>query len=513
MTALAVVPLPQSVTETGESWRLDSDVTITATGPDGLVAPVAELLETYLRGPGVNVRRTSQTGASGIRIVLTHNGSGDESYRLTTGSAGCVIAAGSPAGVGHGIQTLRQLLPAAWLDAAAPRGTAEVPGVVIEDAPAYEWRGALLDPARHIIPVEHVRRFIDAMALHRLNRLHFHLTDDQGWRLPVPSRPRLTGIGARRAQSQRSLDESDLDGTPHAGAYTRAELTDLVACAEARGIVIIPEIDLPGHTTAALAAYPELGNTDVSGPHGVSCVWGVHDTVLNLDPATQGFCEDVLAETLAIFPSPWIHIGGDECPTTEWERSAAARARCRAFGIEGVEWAQAFVTTRLTDGLRERGRRAVVWDEAADDDLARDVIVMAWRHRRFGLGAAARGQDVVMTPCDATYFDWDQSDAAGEPPAQPGVTTLATAYGYAPRSAEAPREVRERIIGAQGALWGEYLPTTERLDDMAFPRLSALAERAWREQPTTNADFTHRARVQLERLAVLGIRGRTLPGA
>jgi hexosaminidase len=513
----AVVPLPTTMEVTGGCYELDAQTTISC---DPGAADCARLLRDYLDVTGLPLAvRTAATSAGiTLRLAAGDRRRGAEGYELSATSDGVRISALSTAGLLHGIQTLRQLLPPQVFGTAAQPGlTWRIPCVEISDSPRFGWRGSLLDVGRWCLPMDYLYRYVETLAVHKMNRFHLHLTEDQGWRFEVTQHPRLTEIGAWRRESQRGQHRDPrFDGIPHGGFYTQEGLRALVAFAGRRGVEVIPEVDLPGHVTAAVAAYPELGNGP--GPLAVAREWGVHSSVLNIEETTLDFVENVLGEVIDVFPSPWVHIGGDECPTSEWAASPAVGARMRDLGLDGVEQIQPWFTNRMTGFLRGLGRTAVVWDEAVADDLDENTIVMAWRSERHGLAAAARGFQVVMSPQERTYFDWHQTDDPGEPVAQPGVTTLQQVYEYDPSPARLAADVRRHIIGAQGQLWTEYLPTPQRVDDMAYPRLCALAERAWSSADTdysTYSDFADRLATHAQRLSSAGVAlrlGRTRRG-
>ena len=355
-------------------------------------------------------------GAIVLSLDAGRNGLGTEGYQLTVGAEGVRLRAAAPAGLFYGLQTFRQLLPPE-IYRAAPAGVSRwvAGGVEIEDAPRFAWRGAMLDVGRHFMPLSFAERFVDLLAAHKFNVLHLHLTEDQGWRFPSQRYPRLTEVGSWRSATMRGFKgQCGSDGTPHGGYYRIEDLRELVQYAAARFVTIVPEIDLPGHTRAAIAAYPELGNTDEELP--VSTHWGIDTHVLNMEPQTVDFCRDVLGEVMDVFPSKFIHIGGDECPREEWENSQAAKARAAELGLqEGVAGLPAWFTGQMNEHLTGRGRRLIGWDEIIEGGLPPGAAVMAWRNEEAGFEAAAAGHDVVMAPKNVTYFDYDQSDAPDEP--------------------------------------------------------------------------------------------------
>ena len=497
----AIVPLPSKLEVTGGSYELTAETTIAC---DPGAADCAHLLRDYLDVTGLPLVLRTGPGTGGItlRLIPGEHGLGKEGYQLSVTVDGVHISAPSTHGLRHGIQTLRQLLPGQVFGTAPQPGLAwRVPCVEISDSPRFGWRGSLLDVGRWYLPMDYLYRYVETLAVHKLNRFHLHLTEDQGWRFEVQRYPRLTAVGAWRRESQRGpRQDPRYDGTPHGGFYTQQELRDLVAFAGRRGIEVVPEIDMPGHVTAAIAAYPELGNA--SEPLAVAREWGIHPTVLNIEEPTLAFVENVIDELIDVFPSPWVHIGGDECPTTEWQASRAVLERVRRLGLADVRAIQPWFTNRISAHLRSSGRTAIVWDEAVADDLDESTVVMAWRSERHGIDAAARGYRVIMSPQERTYFDWSQSDAPGQPVAQPGLTTLQQVFGYDPSP---DRADGANILGTQGQLWTEFLPTPQRVDDMAYPRICALAERAWSAMDTDYADFADRLAAHALRLTAAGV--------
>ncbi|WP_328302831.1 beta-N-acetylhexosaminidase [Streptomyces sp. NBC_00435] len=431
---------------------------------------------------------------------------GAEGYALTVRPDRVLLRAAHPEGLLRGVQTLRQLLPPEALatggaQARTPTPDWSLPCVQITDRPRFAWRGAMLDVARHFQPVAYVRRFVDLLALHKLNVLHLHLTDDQGWRMPVAAYPRLTEIGGRRRESAG-------DGVPHEGAYTRAELTGLVAYAARRGVSVVPEIEMPGHARAALAAYPELGNRP-----GVRLEpwtrWGICENVFGVHDAVLDFCRGVLDEVADVFPGPYVHLGGDECPGAEWERSPAARARIAAEGLAGPGALHGWFMDAVATHLAGLGRRPLGWTRTGTE-LPAPFTAMAWLDAEHGRAAALRGHDVIMAPYRSTYLDYPQSADPGEPRGQDGVLDLRGVYDNEPAPAHWEPEAARRVLGTQAQLWTEYARTPAELDYLAFPRLCALAETAWSAQRDW-PDFHRRQGHHQTRLAAFGVRGRSLP--
>ncbi|MFD5745998.1 beta-N-acetylhexosaminidase [Streptomyces sp. NPDC127033] len=478
---------------------------------------------------------------------------GPEGYRLTVGADGVRLDGGSAAGVFWAAQTLRQLLgPDAFR--AAPLGSHwSVPMTVIEDAPRFAWRGLMLDVARHFTPKDDILRWLDLLAAHKLNVFHFHLTDDQGWRVEIRSHPRLTEAGAWRARTKWGHRASEMwEEKPHGGYYTQDDIREIVAYAAARHITVVPEIEIPGHSQAAIAAYPELGNTDVIDTTSLAVwdTWGVNDNVLAPTDNTLRFYEDVFTEILALFPavtSPFIHIGGDECPKDQWKASPAAQTRIRELGLAGEDELQSWFIRHFDRWLAARGRRLIGWDEileggslsgaAADDDdgdgasgdgaggdgasqdrgaggagaggLTPGAAVSSWRGYAGGIAAARAGHDVVMCPEQHVYLDHRQAPGDDEPMPIGYVRTLEDVYRFEPVPPELTEEEAAHVLGTQANVWTEVMQDRSRVDYQAFPRLAAFAEVAWSALPAPGerdfADFEQRMAEHYRRLDALGV--------
>jgi hexosaminidase len=440
---------------------------------------------------------TSDPAGEAVRTVVDNLPEAE--YRIDVTPDGARLSAGSDQALGHAEQTYAQLLDAAVpAPAGAGTGAVAVPAVRIADAPRFAWRGLMLDVARHFLPTEFVLRIIDALQLHRLNVLHLHLTDDQGWRVQIDAYPRLTEVGARRPQTMvgrmaPDQTEFEYDGVPHGGSYTKDDLRHIVRYAAARGVTVVPEIDLPGHLQAAIAAYPELGNHP-DRQVGVRQVWGVSPDVLNVSDATVEFVRTVLREVLEIFPGPYIHLGGDECPTDQWRESPAARQRQTELGLTDAGQLQGWFTAQVATVLAADGRRLVGWDELLETGCPAEAVIMAWRGTGRGVTAARAGHDVVMTPNEAVYFDHYQGDPRTEPLAIGGLTRLETVYDFEVVPAGLSRAEEARIIGTQCQVWTEYLAGPDQVGYMLFPRLCAFAERAWGSPRTPYGEFLDRLR-------------------
>lgn len=496
---LTLVPRPRKVSPRPGPLVLGQDTSVRALpGAEG----AADLLRALI-GPATGL--PLPPSADG-RVVLALDpqlgGLGDEGYGLTVGPQALLLRAARPDGLLRGVQTIRQLLPPEALSGGVRRASWELPCVEISDVPMYPWRGAMLDVARHFQPVSYLRRYVDLMALHKLNVLHLHLTDDQGWRMPVDAFPRLTSVGGARAQSLS-------DGLPHSGAYTKDELRDLVRHARERGVTVVPEIEMPGHVRAALAAYPHLGNRP-DRQLDVWTRWGVCDTVLGVHEEVFDFCRTVLEEVMDVFPSPYIHIGGEECPTGEWESSPAALDRAAAEGLDGPGALHGWFMGRIGSFLVEHGRRPTGWAETGGE-LPPEFTVMTWRDPAHARTAARRGHQVVTAHHRATYLDYAQSTDPDEPPAQPGgPVPLHAVHANEPVPHDWEPEEASRVLGTQAQLWTEYVTTPDRIEYLTYPRLCALADRAWSGGRSDWAGFVERLREHTARLDALGVRYRPL---
>ena len=435
----------------------------------------------------------------------------EEEYQLVVAPTS-FIDAGSGAGLAYALTTLRQLGPAQlWSTARAPLDSFDLPCAIVQDRPAFGWRGLHLDVARHFFGVDVVCRLIDQLALHRMNRLHLHLNDDQGWRVEIPGWPRLTSVGATRASSPIGHDDEGIDDhVAHGGFFRASDLEAIRAHAEKRFVQIVPEIDLPGHAQAVLAAYPELGNGGAT--REVWTRWGISDHVLNVSKEALDFAEEAVLFVGDLFPESPVHIGGDECPTTEWENSEDAALVMAEHGFGDVRQLQGLFTRRMARALQERGHEVIAWDEVLDADVPPGTVIAAWRSTDKAVEAAERGLDVIVAPMQYLYFDWLSSDGPDEPVAltrPPHATTWERVYGFAvvPEALAAP--LTPHIRGAQAQLWTEYIATRDHLDYMAFPRLCALSEVVW-GTTTSLEEFRPRLRDHLERLRAMGVRFRPL---
>ncbi|MEU3237214.1 beta-N-acetylhexosaminidase [Streptomyces anthocyanicus] len=451
-------------------------------------------------------------GGGAVRLSLD-GALADEGYRLDIAPDGVRLTGGGPAGLFWGAQTLRQLLgPDAFRRAPLPGRRWRLPLGRIEDAPRFGWRGLMLDVSRHFTPKDGVLRQLDLMAAHKLNVLHFHLTDDQGWRIEIKRHPKLTGTGSWRSRTKFGHRASPLwEDKPHGGYYTQEDIREIVAYAAARHITVVPEIDVPGHSQAAIAAYPELGNTDVIDTTALSVwdTWGVSPNVLAPTENTLRFYEGVFEELLELFPSEFVHIGGDECPKDQWRASATAQARMAELGLADEDELQSWFIQHFDTWLAGRGRRLIGWDEILEGGLAKGAAVSSWRGYAGGIAAARAGHDVVMCPEQQVYLNFREDGGEDEPVPIAFVRTLEDVYRFEPVPAELTPEESGHVIGTQANLWTEVTENQERVDYQLFPRLAAFAEVAWSALPAPAdrdyAAFERRMATHYRRLDALGV--------
>lgn len=526
-TVPSLVPLPRRVVPSGGvPVELSDPLSIAATPELRAEARWFRGVIAESTGWAVDVVGPSDPAAIVLEAGAVPTDGTPGAYRLVAADGRVVVRGDGPSGVFYGLQTLRQLLPDALLRRAPAAGhgtptgpSVAVPPVVVEDAPRFGWRGVHLDVSRHFMPTSFVLKLVDLAAFHKCNVVHLHLTDDQGWRVPIDRYPRLVEIGAWRRQSPAGhARERRFDGVPHGGFYTKDDLREIVAFAAARHVTIVPEVDMPGHVLAALAAYPELGNGATRRQVGTR--WGVYSQILNLEESTLRFCADVIDEVTALFPGPFFHLGGDECPTVEWQRSPEAGALMRAQGYQSARQLQGWFVGRIGNHLARRGRRVVGWDEILDGGAPAEAVVMSWRGMKGGVKAAAAGHDVVMAPEEWLYFDWAHADDEAEPLAIRAATPVEKVYGFDPVPAAIPEERRHHVLGAQCALWTEYVKTPARAEYQYFPRLCAFAETVWSPPSATGSGgpsrtfpaFESRLEHHLRRLDALDVNYRPLDG-
>ncbi len=502
----ALIPIPEHL-ETGRgAYVLDAETAITLGDPsDEEMRGIVELWAAPVRS-ALNVSLV--IGEDGdFHAGVTGQGPA-EGYGLEIGPRGISVLGNDHAGLHYGLQTLSQLLPAeVTAGVVFGSGSLEIPSVRIDDSPRFPYRGMHLDVARHFFEPEFVKHYIDLMSRYKFNRFHWHLTEDQGWRIEIDRYPRLTEVGAYRSETHvgHGREPFNGDGQRYGGYYTKEEILDIVSYAQERYVTIVPEIEMPGHSLAALAAYPELACTE--GPFEVGTTWGVFEDIYCPSEETFEFIENVLIEVIELFPGDLIHVGGDEAPKLRWEQSELVRRLKVREGLADEHEVQSWFIRRIERFLNANGRRLIGWDEILEGGLAPNATVMSWRGTVGGIEAARLGHDVVMTPYSHLYFDYYQSeDQEREPLAIGGFLPLDSVYQYEPVPRElAPDEARH-ILGAQANVWTEYMKTPSHVEYMVFPRLFALSEVVWSPPERKNLeDFLSRVDGHLDRLQTIGV--------
>jgi len=500
---LPVIPAPAVYEPADGRFEIRDRTPIIVRGGNSESLAVARYLADLAqrsRGLHLGVGEGADYGAGGsIELILDPGFSPPaedhgEGYDVRIAGDGIAVRAKTAHGLFNGAITLWQLMTADSLAAPA----AQVAAGHIVDYPRFAWRGLLLDSARHFQSPAFVKRFIDEMARHKLNTLHWHLTDDQGWRVEIRKYPKLTEVGAWRAPQPNERTLVDPATGQYGGFYTQDQIREIVRYAAERYVTIVPEIDMPGHAQAAIASYPQFGVDGRRPP--VSSQWGINTWLYNVDESTFAFIDDVLGEVVDLFPSPYIHVGGDEAAKDQWQASARVQERMHRLGIKDEAALQGYFTARLESMLRKRGRRLVGWDEILEGGLPPGAVVMSWRG-----AAAVQGDDVVMAPDPGVYLDHLQGSGREQPPGRVKVLSLADLYAFEPVPRELDANQARHVLGAQANLWSEYLTTDERVELAAFPRAAALAERLWSPSDRTRwDDFLARLPVQLARYRALG---------
>ena len=476
-----VIPMPQSITlsNSDNQFVLHSGTLISYTSGNEDMARNAQFLQTYLTDQlGYTLRIEPGIASEGIVLKL-NEGQASEGYTITVDADRVLVEATSPAGIFYGIQTIRKAVP---VEMGAVVG---FPAGVITDAPRFAYRGAHLDVCRHFFSVDSVKTYIDMLVLHNMNKFHWHLTEDQGWRMEIKQFPKLTEIGSVRNGTMIRKDWNSNDSIQYGGFYTQDECREIVKYAADRYITVIPEIDMPGHMVAAVTAYPELGCT--GGPYEVRTIWGVSEELLCAgNEKVYDFVDKVLDEVMDVFPSKDIHIGGDECPKTEWEKCPKCQSKIKALGLKkddrftAEQKLQAYFTKHVDEYLTKHGRNAIGWDEILEGGVSENATVMSWRGESGGIEAARLKHRVIMTPNTYCYFDYYQSkDCDNEPFAIGGFLPIKHVYDYEPLPANLTPEEQSYIWGVQCNVWTEYIPTFSHVQYMMLPRGAALSEVQW----------------------------------
>jgi hexosaminidase len=497
---LNIIPAPVSIQHDAGSFQFSKHTLIIADSP---THRAVTFLTRYLNAHQADNKIVSVEDIkkpAKTEIILTSDNTASlppEGYRLTI-SPTQVIIAGRGAGLFYGVQTFLQLLP-------YNNPYAIIPCLTIEDYPRFAYRGMHLDVCRHFFPVDFIKKYIDVMAMYKLNNFHWHLTDDQGWRIEIKKYPKLTSVGSHRAQTKigRFADSAaGYDHTPYGGYYTQDQVKEIVAYAHARFINVIPEIEMPGHSLAAIASYPGV-TCDSNKELKVAETWGSFKDVFCPTDYTFNFLEDVLKEVMELFPSKYIHIGGDECNKYSWKHSEFCQQLMKEKGLKNEEELQSYFIQRIEKFLNANGRSIIGWDEILEGGLAPNATVMSWRGEKGGIAAAQQHHNVIMTPgSGALYFDHVQSKSKQEPLSIGGYAPLQKTYAYDPVSEKLTPGERKYIIGVQANLWTEYIPTTDKVEYMLLPRMLALSEIAW--TPVSNKNFTDFSKTRVaHQLAVL----------
>jgi hexosaminidase len=501
--SLSLIPAPASIRMGNGSFALDANTPLRARTPE------ATRVATQFAGLMAHTRNLSfgaVDAAAGpddagivFRIDTARSGSSPEAYSLDVSPRRILVSAGDERGLFYGAVTLWQL--ATRNDAA----NVTVPALHVDDAPRFGWRGLMLDSARHFQSVAEIKQLLDAMALHKLNSFHWHLTDDQGWRIQIRKYPKLTEVGGCRIPAgDGGVDPQTGKPVPYCGYYTQAQIRDVVRYAAERHITIVPEIDVPGHAQAAIAAYPELGV--LGDTPRVGNEWGVNTYLFNNEESTFAFLENVLAEVVELFPGTYVHIGGDEAVKDQWIASPRVQARMKALGASDEMAMQNLLVKRLQKFLAAHGKRLIGWDEILEGDLPAQATVMSWRGVEGGIDAANRGHDVVMSPSSELYLDYLQTDSPNEPPGRPATITLKQVYAYEPVPATLAADRQAHILGLQANAWTEHMRSFARVQHAMFPRVAAVAETAWSPKNAKDWNsFLARLPAQLQRYRDLGI--------
>lgn len=506
---LGLIPLPLEVTTGSGRYTLPETVLIFAKSKDEQNA--ANFFTEFLKQIGKKATLTTDKKKANI-VLLTQSIDlkSDEGYKLNVDKSGVQIMAASGAGHFYGIQTLMQLIPFIETNI----DTLSLPYVSIKDKPEFQWRGSMLDVARHFFPVSFIKKHLDYMAAYKLNTFHWHLTEDQGWRIEIRKYPKLTEVSAYRdetvigaQQLYKNRDEFKFDGTYYGGFYTQEEIKEVVSYAQKRHITIIPEIEMPGHTSAVLAAYPELACKDST--YNVETSWGVFPDIVCPSEETFVFFENVLSEVVELFPGEYVHIGGDEAPKDRWKESALVQDIIKREGLDNVEQVQGWFNQRIEKFLNSKGKKLIGWDEILEGGITPSATVMSWRGEAGGIEAAKHGNLVVMSPTSHMYFDYGQHPEPHneeEPLMICCYLPIEKVYSYNPYSEELTEEQHKSILGVQANLWTEYVTTPNKVEYMMFPRILALAETAW--TPKDKKDFQHfeqRLSQQFQRLDAMDI--------
>ena len=504
-----LVPIPAKIKTNSGQFVIRSNTSIVLSSDNQEMQNAVAVFNNLLnRAAGFRLSVTaSPTSSNAIVCKINPSISNDEGYKLSVQKELIVLEAKTPRGIFYGMQTLRQLLPFQIERSFLSNIEWVVPCVEIEDEPRFAYRGLMLDVCRHFMPKEFVFKFIDMLAYHKMNTFHWHLTEDQGWRIEIKKYPKLTQIGAFRNRTLEgrytSPEKRKWDNTRYGGFYTQEEIKEVIAFAQKRFITVIPEIEMPGHAVAALTAYPKLSCT--GGPFEVEGLWGVFNDIYCPKEETFTFLEDVLSEVIDLFPSKYIHIGGDEAPKLRWQNCAHCQDLIKKEGLEDEHELQSYFIKRIEKFVESKGKRIIGWDEILEGGLAPNATVMSWRGEAGGIEAAKQNHDVIMTPNSYVYLDYYQADPKTQPLAIGGFLPLWKVYSYNPMPVSLTPTEAKHILGVQGNIWTEYILDTNQAEYMAFPRGAAVAEIGWSPQLKRNyPDFKQRMVQQFKRYDGIG---------
>lgn len=479
--AYLIIPEPASLVKKPGQFKIDNQTTVSIGSSNAKMAKVASYFASMIEATSGHKIQLQKGTEGSIQLEFDDAITNPEAYKLSVNPDKIILSAGDTKGLFYGVQTLRQLLPESIEGGDVQDGVKwTIPAVEIEDSPRFKYRGMHLDVGRHFFPAEFIKKYIDLIAMHKMNTFHWHLTEDQGWRIEIKKYPKLTEVGAWRDSTLVGhLSESPrkYDGQRYGGFYTQEEIKEIVAYAADRSVTVIPEIELPGHSSAALTAYPELGDT--GGPYRVEHGWGVFPDIYSPKEETFEFLENVLLEVMELFPSKYIHIGGDEAPKDKWKVSPIAQEVIKLEGLEDEHGLQSYFIQRMEKFLNKHGRQIIGWDEILEGGLAPNATVMSWRGEAGGIEAAKQHHDVIMTPTGTCYFDYYQSESPSEPLAIGGYLPVEKVYAYEPVPEELTAEEAKYILGAQGNVWTEYMKTSDHVEYMILPRMTALSEVLW----------------------------------
>jgi len=512
----AIIPDPVSMQLQDGQFLVDRQTSITADTTDSAVQNVVHQLKQRIdaaTGYDLNIQEETSSASNSIIMRLDSDSTkyqNQEAYNLKASPEQVVLTAPSDAGLFYGMQSLLQLLPSQIYQndyTLVPQDTKwSIPAVKITDYPRFAYRGMHLDVGRHFFPVSFVKRYIDLMAMQKMNRFHWHLTEDQGWRIAIKQYPKLTEIGAWRDSTLVGHHGSGIyDGERYGGYYTQDEIREVVDYARKRHITIIPEIEMPGHASAAIAAYPELGCIE-GKDYQVKTTWGIFEDIYCPSEQTFTFLENVLTEVMDLFPGKYIHIGGDEAPKAQWEESELAQQVIDREGLKNEHELQSYFITRMERFLNDKGRRIIGWDEILEGGLAPNATVMSWRGIEGGIEAAKQHHNVIMTPTSHVYLDYYQAEPKTEPLTIGGFTSLKETYEYEPVPEELTSKEAQYILGAQGNVWTEYMNSGDKVEYMAYPRAAAIAELTWSPKAKRNfTGFWRRLQTQFKRYKIMGV--------